>query len=328
LALCSLAFLLGCLIHLSCEIGLSAATAAGLVYGCIALVQTTRLAELQTHLQARRVLAVELLRSTASFLFAAGLGWWWVSEGPTALLLGTALGYGLSVAYSNRRENSPGATEVIEAAALRPTGIVLRQIWNFGWPLSLWLGGQLMMPLIDRTMMATQLGLAETGKFAGMSDILTRCFSLAVFPLVQAVYPRLAQLSDRNDHHQARSLLRRATLLLLLAGAAILPALYWMRHLVVQVALPTPDERMAQLVLPLAVGGFVWQAAMLVHKPLELAKKTRHMLVAMIAAVGIKLAANWLLLPTLGALGAALATLVAGIGYCLLCLQFNRRSSQ
>jgi len=327
LTLSGLAFLLSCLPHLWWETGLSTATGAGLAFGGVALVQTTLLAKLQASLRARSVLIVELLRSSACFLFAVGLAWC-MTDGPTALLLGTALGYALSVTYLWTRCTLPSPARSGLVAGPAETALVLRRIWGFGWPLSLWLAAQLMLPLIDRTMMATQLGLGETGKYAGLSDILTRCFSLAVFPVIQAVYPRLAQLTDRQAHAEARSLLRRATLLLLLTGGALQPVLFLLRHQIVRFALPVPDESFEVLVLPLSAGGFVWQAAMLLHKPLELAQKTHLMLGAIVAAVLLKAVGNCVLLPGLGVLGAALATLLSGLSYCALCLWLGRRLSQ
>ena len=197
---------------------------------------------------------------------------------------------------------------------------ILRKFWRFGWPLSLWFAGQLLLPLIDRTLIANQLGLRATGNYAALSDILTRCFSLAVFPLIQAIYPRLTKLAEQENRSGVRSLLRRAALLLLFAGLVSLPVLYHLRDWVVGMALPSPGILYTDLVLPLALGGFIWHVALLVHKPLELATRTRHMLAAMIVAVVVKTLLTWTWLPQWGMQGAAVATLVAGVVYCFICL--------
>lgn len=320
LALACAVFILAGLVHLWIAESLSATSAFALSLGVLSIIQATQLAELQAHLLARRILATEMLRSVGCFALATLLALS-MSNGTSALLFGTALGYALSVVHIYRiKQSTP-------AAAAAPAQVPqLRELWSFGWPLSVWLAGQFAVPLIDRSMMAAQLGLAETGKFAALSDILTRCFSLAIFPITQAVYPRMAQMMDSGQPSAAAALLRRASLLLFALAAIAMPALYLLRNFVVRFSLPAFDPDYSSLVLPLAAGGVIWQAALLAHKPLEMAGRTRAMLAAMILTVGLKAGANCWLLPLWGAQGAAYATLLAGSCYCLMCAGLVRLS--
>lgn len=317
LALACAVFLLAGLVHLGIAERLSATSAFALSLGVLSIIQATQLAELQAHLLARRILATEMLRSVGCFALATLLALS-MSNGTSALLFGTALGYALSVVHIYRiKQSTPAAPAQVPQ---------LRELWSFGWPLSVWLAGQFAVPLIDRSMMAAQLGLAETGKFAALSDILTRCFSLAIFPITQAVYPRMAQMMDSGQPSAAAALLRRASLLLFVLAATAMPALYLLRNFVVRLSLPAFDPDYSSLVLPLAAGGVIWQAALLAHKPLEMAGRTRAMLAAMILTVGVKAGANYWLLPLWGAQGAAYATLLAGLCYCLICAGLVRLS--
>jgi O-antigen/teichoic acid export membrane protein len=138
--------------------------------------------------------------------------------------------------------------------------------------------------------------------------------------VTQAVYPHLARLSHRADRQKVDSLLLRAGLLLLLIGSISLPVIFLCRDFIVRFALSGQDPAAAALILPLAAGGFVWQLALLAHKPLELANRTTTMLVIMIAAVALKCVLNFWMLPRWGLIGAAFATLLAGLCYCALCL--------
>lgn len=294
-----------------------------LCLGSLIVAQTILLSALQTTLQPKRILLTELIRSIACFGGAVVL-LYIIPNRVVGLLAGTALGYALSFLGASphgiwlqaiTRESKPAVVAQMAKA------------WHFGWPLSLWFAAQLLIPLIDRTMIASQLGLQVTGRFSALSDILTRCFSLAIFPITQAVYPRLARLVNEHKTVAAKSLLRRAGLLLLFAGVIILPIIYFFRHFIVRFALPSNGDSYASLVLPLAMGGFVWQAALLAHKPLELGNRTPLMLLAMVVAIVLKGAGNYWALPLWGPLGAALATLVAGTGYCLLCMLLDRTAT-
>jgi O-antigen/teichoic acid export membrane protein len=315
-------FLVVGFLHLRIADGISTTTVFALLLGILSIIQATQLAELQAHLLARRILVAEMLRSGSCFAFACLLAIS-MTDGTSALLLGTVLGYAMSVVHIQHFLPATGTAPSQRVEIPR-----VSQLWSFGWPLSGWLAGQLALPLIDRSMMAGPFGLAETGKFAALSDILTRCFSLAIFPITQAVYPRMIQMIDSGRSDAATGLLRRAGLLLLLLGAAVLPGLYFFRDFIVRFSLPNYDSHYASLVLPLAAGGLVWQGGLLLHKPLEMAGRTRAMLGAMIFALAIKAFANLWLLPSLGTRGAAYATLLAGLSYSLTCAVLNWQSKR
>jgi len=88
--------------------------------------------------------------------------------------------------------------------------------------------------------------------------------------------------------------------------------------LVSQVVLGKPSVGAEELVLPLAVGGFLWQVCALAHKPLELLCQTRRMLGGILVALAINVAGNWLLVPTYGYRASACLTIASSIGYLLL----------
>jgi len=72
----------------------------------------------------------------------------------------------------------------------------------------------------------------------------------------------------------------------------------------------------------LIASAFLWQMAMLLHKPLELLLKTRLMLVAIIAALLMNALANMLLVPVYGYPAAAVVSLASVITYIIVILGF------
>lgn len=322
LCLSILLFVLPCGLHLLIEGFPPLLIGSGVVFGVASILQATGLAKLQAQMRARIVLLAELLRSLSCFAGALTLAFLFFNRA-AGLLLGTAAGFTLSFVFIWRLKDP------VELEG-RPSGLAsndswLSKWWNFGWPLSVWLAAQLLIPLLDRSMIAARLGISETGKYTALSEVITRSFSLTLFPLVQAVYPRLAKLSDAGALQEARALLRRATLLVIAGGIVLLPLIFGIRQFIVRTTLPASDWSYFALVLPLAAGGFVWQAAMLVHKPLELARNTKAMMIAMTCAVGIKAAANWAFLSPMGMFGAALATVASGVSYCTVCIIIKPR---
>jgi len=76
-------------------------------------------------------------------------------------------------------------------------------------------------------------------------------------------------------------------------------------------------ESSSSLVLPLAIGGFLWQISYLVHKPLELMCLTKRMLSAMIVALIVSVGGNYLLIPVYGYTAAAYVAIAAPLAYLI-----------
>lgn len=281
--------------------------------------QSVALAFWQSNLKPKIVLWLELLRTLGGFLLALALIWMCGST-PAALLAGTAAGYALSVAVGYRSASTgsmpPGQVD---------DNMQLSRLWHYGWPLSFWLGIQTAFPWFDRWLIERSLGLAETGIFASVSDVVTRSFTLLIFPLTLAVHPRITGLWNQNRQNAAFRLLGIALGIAALASVPIVAAFYWGRYALVNLLIPhNLESRITSNVTTsvgwLALGGVMWQLALLAHKPLELRKQTRVMLACMAFALLIKIVLTLLLLPKWGINGAVWGTLVSGFAYCIACL--------
>ena len=271
----------------------------------------------QAKLKPQLVIWIELVRSLAVLGVSAVLGVLWGGTAQ-ALLWGAFLGTSLSVIVANipvDREFGSGLP--------RPLTHCLSDIWAYGWPLSLWFGGQLSFQWLDRAMIQQKFGLATTGLFAGWSDIITRSYSLFIFPIALAVYPRMAVAWNEGRSRDAARMLKISAVLMLVAAAPLTIGLALWRVPLFERALHTRDLAAAEPTLLLALGGFLWQLALLAHKPLELRNRTKLMASAMLAALAIKAALNWIALPTLGLNGVAYATISATVVYCGLCWLFS-----
>ncbi len=90
--------------------------------------------------------------------------------------------------------------------------------------------------------------------------------------------------------------------------------------LVSRVVLGRASVGAAELIFPLAVGGFLWQVCLLAHKPLEILCRTRRMLAGILAALVINVAGNWLLVPRYGYRASAYLTVASSAAYLLMLL--------
>jgi len=286
-----------------------------LALGAVIIVQTIALSCWQAALQPNTVLRVELVRTIVSFI-ATCLIALWLSAEANALLAGAALGY-LASFLAGRQLGSAAD------AATPKTTPSNAQAWSYGWSLSCWFLVQLSMPWLDRVMIGSEFGLDATGVFASMSEILTRVFSLLIYPITLATYPRLTIAWNTDDRQGANRILRFT----LISAVVII--------LVAVLALHALSEHFATIILPreavaalagqpylvaaLTASGGIWALALLAHKPLELQSRTRSMLLTITLALGIKILGNYSCIPRWGLSGAAYASIAAGAVYCTVC---------
>ena len=81
------------------------------------------------------------------------------------------------------------------------------------------------------------------------------------------------------------------------------------------------DDSSATRMLPiLLIGGFLWQFALLLHKPLEIAQRTGAMLAAMAAAMGFNIIACFQLIPRFGYQAASYILGLSACAYIVITL--------
>jgi O-antigen/teichoic acid export membrane protein len=73
------------------------------------------------------------------------------------------------------------------------------------------------------------------------------------------------------------------------------------------------------------VGGFLWQFALLCHKPLEMDQRTGLMVVLMLGALIINLLGNIIYLPRYGIIATAYTYIASAFVYILSNIYFSRQ---
>lgn len=292
------------------EIGLCLALAI------VTVLQSVALSIWQASLRAQTVLYAEMVRALVTFTVSVLLAWL-IRPVAGSLIIGAILGCSASLIFWRS-----AGTAVSNVVATAP-GAGLRTLWSYGWPLSLWLAIQTAFPWLDRLMMQGSLGLAQTGFFAGLSDVVTRSFSLFLFPITLAAYPRLAGMWNRGEIVATYRLLWIALIIVTLLALPVVVSFHIFHDPLIGWLLPH-SAHMADgiqqnhyLVGLLAVNGTLWQLALLAHKPLELKNQTLTMLLLMSGALGVKIVVNLVAIPRFGMTGAVYASLICGVGYCI-----------
>jgi O-antigen/teichoic acid export membrane protein len=259
----------------------------------------------QADLQPRLRVQAEFMKAAIALsipLIAWFAGWRTVP----ALLVGAGLGYALPTIFLARHH--PWASKQFDRD-------VLIRLWTYGWPLGIWFAMAQVFAASDRYVVAFFLGYEDAGTYAAVYDLVAKTFAVGLMPVLLAAHPLLMQAWNRGHYRGAKILLLRSMLYhtaLALLGVVVA---WVLAPTLIRLMFGTVDQEAIRLVVPIAIGASLWLMALLVHKPLEMASRTRIMLVNVLVCASINLGANLYLIPRFGYVAAAYTTILGAVIY-------------
>jgi O-antigen/teichoic acid export membrane protein len=302
--------------------------AGGMLYGVF-------LIERQAMLHSGSVALLEALRTISSFALPVCVVLLAGRKTAEVLLAGALAGYvvPLLVAHGKNQARNTILHGSLRRLAWQKEVGVLRTIWAYGWPVGVWSMCLTSQSAIDRYFIQRYAGSANAGSYAALYDVIVRSFSLLCFPLVMSSNSLVMERWNNGDREGAVSLIRSSLKYQIAISLLFFLALSFLTGPVSQLILGSKSELNSSLVLPLAIGGFLWQIAYLVHKPLELMCLTKRMLMGMMLALALSVAGNCAFIPIYGYPAAAYVAIAAPLTYLLAaaCLtpwsEFRRAAS-
>ncbi|MBT3676377.1 MAG: oligosaccharide flippase family protein [Candidatus Marinimicrobia bacterium] len=201
-------------------------------------------------------------------------------------------------------------------------GNILIKKWvTFGAPLSIWFAIGLALPFLDRFFINQYQSGDELGIYASLQELLTRIFSLTLFPLVMALHPRIMNLWNGEHPQSALKIIRQSIGFMFLLGVILFIIIWNFDELifsVIQMAIPEMDNQYAPLIKPLLLTGFLWQLSFITHKMIELKEQTSRMVIFLIPSLIVNLVGNSLFLPQYGLVATAYTALSSALLYCII----------
>ncbi len=291
---------------------LSAALFAALI------VYTLSLARFQAELKSKTVLQFEIIRSITGLVVPALILVLTPFRSYGTLLLGVAIGYSAPLLGQWVSAHEAPRLNWIPRVSGNPEHWgVLAKLWHFGWPVGVWMLCQQGLLVSDRLFIQRYSGFSAAGIYSSMYDVVVRSFSLLFMPVTLAVHPLVMDRWNagrpRHALHAIRSGVKYQLLTFIPVGALLVAVAPRVSRLV----LGRPIPQAAEIVLPLAISGFLWQMSLLAHKPLEILCETKRMLVGMAAALAVNLIGNWLFIPIYGYKAAAYLAVASSLTYLL-----------
>ena len=287
--------------------------AAGMLYGVFII-------ELQAMLKSHEVALFEAMRSIFCFVVPLCIILLAGKRNAAALLTGVLFGYilPLGVAWWRQGRTSFLRTDLAHHSS-HDSFRILKTLWTYGWPVGIWSMCLTLQSAIDRYFIQHYSGDANAGSYAAMYDVIVRSFSLLCFPLVMSSNSLVMERWNKGDRSGAVSIIESSLKYQAVISVLFLLGLIVLAQQVNYVILGGRRESStASLVLPLAIGGFLWQVSYFVHKPLELMCRTKRMLSAMIGALMVSVGGNYMFIPMYGYTAAAYVAIAAPLAYLVV----------
>ena len=192
-------------------------------------------------------------------------------------------------------------------------------LFNYGWPLALWFTISSLLNVSDRYIIDYYLTDKDLGTYTAIYDLLYKGITVLYAPILVAGYPILSQKYNAGSKNDAFQFLKKLILFEGLLFLVIVVVAYFLREFFIEriVGITVTDQKV-KLILPIIFGAFVWQLAMLVHKPLEFQLKTKTMLLFIITALVVNIVLNIVFIPKYGIVFASYTTLISALIYLLL----------
>lgn len=192
-------------------------------------------------------------------------------------------------------------------------------LFHYGWPLALWFTISSLLNVSDRYIIDYYLTDKELGIYSAIYDLLYKAITLLYTPILVAGFPIMTQKYNSGNKKESFQFLKKLIVFEVLIFLVIVVTAYFFRDFFIEriVGIIASDEAL-KLVLPIIFGAFIWQLAMLVHKPLEFELRTKTMLLFIIITLFVNLVLNIVFIPTYGIVFASYSTFLSALVYLTL----------
>ncbi len=247
------------------------------------------------------LLAARAVGSLAFGSLALGLGF-----GTGGLLFGVLLAHGLPVLYLAVRWRRR-----LIGQRFDPRGV--RRMASFGLPLAVVGIAASVIGISDRYLLAWLVGLDAAGTYGAPYDLAMRSLQIVMVSAFLAVSPAVFRSFELGDQTRLQACFLQQARLLLVTALPLATVMAAAAPLVARLLFGAEFREAAAALIPWVIAATLVQGITSYYYSycFTLAKRTLANAVIVGAAAGLNIVLNLLLIPPLGALGAASATLAS-----------------
>jgi O-antigen/teichoic acid export membrane protein len=193
-----------------------------------------------------------------------------------------------------------------------------KKVFNFGFPITIWLFLSYLLNISDRFIIKEFTTYEDVGTYSAIKDFIIKIATFSTIPIFLAFHPMIVEKWNAGSKKESMKLIRQGLNYCLLIAIAVLIFFMFFKNLFYTRVLHLEVNHDLLVSAALIGSAFLWQAAMLLHKPLELVLKPRLMIVAIVASLLVNSIANFIFVPLWGYPASAVISLASVITYIIV----------
>jgi O-antigen/teichoic acid export membrane protein len=197
-----------------------------------------------------------------------------------------------------------------------------KKVFNFGFPITIWLFLSYLLNISDRFIIKEFTTYEDVGTYSAIKDFIIKIATFSTIPIFLAFHPMIVEKWNAGSKKESMRLIRQGLNYCFLIAIGVLIFFMFFKNLFYTRVLHLEVNRDYLVSAALIGSAFLWQAAMLLHKPLELLLKPRLMLAAILTALLVNTLANLVFVPIYGYPASAVISLASVITYIIIIFAF------
>lgn len=266
-------------------------------------------------------LSDSILTLTLRLIMVSGL----MSMDVTLMIWSVVISNGLLVPLMWRRVGLTSPLSATAALRSEETKRLARSFVGFGLPMTLWLFASILLDVGDRWVIKVLLGSGAVGIYDASYRLIAGLAVLMIVPVTITVHPYVMGLVGTEDTTRISRVIGVVVDNLLIVAIFSVGLTFVLRRDIGLVLLGSEFREGSKIMPAVLAGVFLANIGTFAHKPFEIVGRTRPMVLAAFAAAAVNLALDFLLIPFMGYVGAAYATLISYLFYSVSVGSLGRR---
>jgi len=200
----------------------------------------------------------------------------------------------------------------------------LKKVFHFGQPATIWLVSFYALSIADRFILKWYRGFETTGIYSGISDLMFVVVTLLCMPILLSYQPKILEKWTSGHRDEAIALINEALSFEFLTGVVVFILFMILRQTLYYRFLGINVDGIFPLSVIMLINALLWQAILLIQKPLEMITYQRYKNGIMLACMAGNITANIIFIPHFGFLAAAWIALGSNVLYLLFLSWFYR----
>jgi O-antigen/teichoic acid export membrane protein len=197
-----------------------------------------------------------------------------------------------------------------------------KKVFNFGFPITIWIFLSYLMIISDRFIIKEFTNYENVGTYSAIKDFVIKIATFTTIPILLAYHPMIVEKWNNNRKKEAMKLIREGLNYCFLIAVVVFVFFIFFKNIFYTRILHLHVDHDFLVSVALIGSAFLWQAALLLHKPLELLLKPRLMIAAILAALLVNTIANFIFVPVYGYPASAVISLASVIIYIIIIFAF------